>query len=51
MTAITLEQPRDTVKLPTRKRRVRLAPWVDLFFGAGPIWCRLLRFGQRNRFA
>jgi hypothetical protein len=33
-----------------KRPTLNLAAWLDLFFGTGPLWCRLLRWGQRNSY-
>jgi hypothetical protein len=42
-----------TIALPEirahpRKRRNAAKAWSSLFFGPGPMWWRLVRWGQRN---
>jgi hypothetical protein len=36
-----------TAEQPKRAEN-RIAPWYDLLFGPGPLWMRILRWGQRN---
>jgi hypothetical protein len=31
-----------------RRRRFAVDAWMNLFFGSGPIWWRMMRWAQRN---
>jgi hypothetical protein len=48
MTSIAQSIALPEFKVRPPRRQISLAAWSNLFFGPGPIWMRLLRWGQRN---